>query len=236
MQDVDKDKIIDKIKKLMSLGMKDPESEEAKSAMAKVKDLLKKYDLETVDMNEDGSLDDSNILRVDIEFGNKDKDWESSLMMIVAKSFQCRYVRTGMFRGGIPTHVVIGSKTDVDFVQFLFKFVRLQIMKMVGKYDYNLQDRKTYCYGCVLSVETNIGLLFKKEKPANAHEQNQFALVVVKSKAVDKKTSEIFPNLSKGRKVAPLRGSATSYKQGVSDGNSIKLNRQVGGASAGMVN
>jgi hypothetical protein len=88
-----------------------------------------------------------------------------------------------------------------------------------------------------MSVENNIELLFKKEKPATTHEQNQFALVVVKSEAVDKKTSEIFPNLSKGRKMAPLRGSATSYNQGKSDGNSIKLNRQVGGsASAGMVN
>lgn len=233
MEQTEKDKIIGKIKKLFALGMKDPETPEAMSAMTKAKEMMDKYNLETIDMNDDGTIDPENIERMDIPFEFSNTDWEGYLMMEICKTFQCEYVRTGMQKGGNRRHVMIGSKTDISFASFLFKFVRLQIMKMCDGYNYNVKDTKTYCMAAVLTVSGMIEKAFSKSFKVQTEDQihTHHALMVVKNDAVATRVKEIFPKLKKGRPMAPLRGSDNAFFNGSKDGNKVKLNRQLGAGS-----
>lgn len=231
MDNAEKEKIISRIKKLLALGMKDPDTPEAVSAMGKAKELMDKYDLGTIDMNEDGTMDEANVIRENIEFNNDSRNWEIQIMSAIKKAFHCDYLIIPSKYGNAGKHVLVGSKTDINFAGFLFKYVRIQIMKMCDKHGFKGHDKKTYCMGCAFTVDKLIKETFvekKVTKETEVVEQNRHnALIVVKQDAVARKMKEMFPKTKPMRRMAPLKGSMDSYNQGRMDGNKVRLNRQL---------
>jgi hypothetical protein len=233
MEDQEKDKIIGRIKKLMALGMKAPETPEAQSAMAKAKELMDKHCLHTIDMNDDGTLDEKDILRMDIDFEGR-SDWEAQILCSVRDAFQVKY----LWDKHNKKHLLIGSKTDIDFSSFLFKFVRLQIKKMGDQYNYSAKDMYTYYMGAALSAGKLINDAFGKAAIERAVRDGaisaeNMALIVVKNDAVDRVFTKMFPKTSKGR-IGAATGSHSAFANGKRDGSTVKLNRQIGGNHAGV--
>jgi hypothetical protein len=241
MDTIEKEKIISKIKKLMALGMKDPDTHEAKTAMLKAKELMEKYDLETIDMNDDGSIDEKNVVREDITFNMDSRNWEIQIMGAIEKAFHCEYVIIPKRGGNSGKHVLVGSKTDINFAGFLFKYVRLQIMKMCDSYKYSGDDKKTYCMGCSFTVRKAILDTFVNQKKPVVNEKTEEeyvhknSLIVLKHDAIEKRFKEIFPKLKKMRPMGALKGSMDAYSNGKSDGNKVKLNRQIHSNNLGEI-
>lgn len=237
MEQADKEKLVDKIKKLFALGMKAPETEEAKSAMVKAYELMEKYGLGTIDMEDDGTIKDENILRVDLDFSinNPSDGWERILVANICKAFQCEVVVKTSRREG-PKIVILGAKTDIDFVVFLIKYTRLQIKKLADVSGFTSSDKTNYMVGCAMTVSNLVKESFEKHQKSEEYKQHEqsHALVVVKSDAVAKKFKEIFPNVKSGRKIK-LNGSRNAFEQGKYDGNKVKINRQVTGNSQGAI-
>jgi len=233
MDQIEKEKLIGKIKKLLALGMKAPETEEAKSAMRKASEMMDRYDLHTIDMNADGTIDDANVVRYDIRFEGK-SDWEALILVAIQEAFNCKYV----WLKTTNTHTLIGAKTDIEFSSFLFKFVRLQIMKMGDQYRYGQKDLYTYRLGAAMAVKALIHSTFMKpkEEKKTAAAAHSMDLIVVKNAAVARKTQEIFPRLKQG-KISSGNGSHDAYRNGNVDGNKVRLNRQLGGSPiSGKIN
>ena len=228
------EKIVDRIKKLFALGMKDPESPEAMSAMSKAKELMDKYNIATIDMEDDGTIKDSNIVRTDLDFMDQSNTWEGVLCVHICKAFQCEVIRSVDYLTKNKRLEMFGAKTDIDFASFLLKFTRLQ--KLLEKSGFTLPaDRKTYCLGAVHTVGKLIKEAFIDPPKENVtrtetEEKTQHALIVVKSDAVVRKFDEAFPERRKGRKVK-ANGSRDAYMNGIADGNKVKINRQLGGES-----
>ena len=228
MDQEEKEKIIGKIKKLMALGMKAPETPEAQSAMNKAAEMMDKYSLHTIDMNDDGSIDDRNITRFDIGFEGR-SDWEAAILVIIQETFDCKYI----WSKNTNSHTLIGSKTDIEFASFLFKFVRLQIKKMGDQYNYNPKDLYTYRLGAAITVVDLIKNTFLKPKAAPVMAATK-DLIVVKNAAVERKFREAFPNVRKG-KIGEAKGSSTAFRNGRADGEKVKFNRQLGENNPGKL-
>jgi len=233
------EKIVDRIKKLFALGLKDPDSPEAMSAMSKAKELMDKYNIATIDMEDDGTIKDSNIIQTDIDFMDQTNTWEGVLSVHICKAFQCEVVRAVDTFTKQKRIVMFGAKTDIDFASFLMKFTRLQIQKLLEKSGYTVPaDKKTYCLGCVHTVGKLIKEAFvdppKMDKTVE-ETNTQHALIVVKSDAVARKFDQAFPNRRQGRKVQ-ANGSRDAYMNGIVDGSKVKLNRQLGGQSHSKLN
>jgi len=231
------EKIVDRIKKLFALGLKAPDTPEAQSSMSKAKELMDKYNIATIDMEDDGTIKDSNVIRADLDFMDQSNTWEGVLCVHICKAFQCEVIRSIDYLTKNKKLVMFGAKTDIDFASFLLKFTRLQIQKLLEKSGYiTVADKKTYCLGCVNTVGNLIKDAFvDPPKPENvtrteAEEKTQHALIVVKSDAVVKKFEEAFPERRKGRKIK-ANGSRDAYMNGIADGNKVKINRQLGGGS-----
>lgn len=83
----DRDKIIEKIKKLLALSKNNTSQEEAISASLKAQKLIADYDVKDSEIN--GSCKQQVVVTIESET-YKGKQWRNSLAYVIAKNFRCR--------------------------------------------------------------------------------------------------------------------------------------------------
>jgi len=224
MEQVKKDEVLGKIKKLMALGMKHEDTPEGQSALHKAQCLMAKYDVRYIDVEDNGTVLDANMGRTDIAWQKKSNDFESHLAGHIARTFDCQYVICNSFNR-TKIHVIIGTKTDMELAEWLFKFVRLQCYRLTEQHNYKGKELRNYLFGMNFTLCDRITATFGKVESEKYTESDCTALILVKSDAVKRKVAEIFPRLKKGRKSRPLAGSMDAYLNGTSDGNKVSLNK-----------
>jgi len=226
---MDKEKresILGKIKKLMALGVKHESTPEGQSALNKAKVLMEEHDVRFIDIEDDGTIQDENIGIVKVQWNKHRNDFESHLAGHIARTFDCDYVMTGKGKKG-AVHSIIGTKTDLDLAEWMFKYTRLQCYKLAKEHKYTGKELRTYFFGLFFVLREKITDSFGKIESKVKSEEECTALVVVKKDAVDRKMTEAFPNLKKGRKARKLSGSHNAYINGQADGEKVRINRQV---------
>ena len=224
------DKLVNRIKKLLTLGLKDPESPEAKLAMEKAGELMAKYGLE-VQLDEDGCLDRASIEEQLVEVYSRWTDvWERPLATSIGNAFDCRAI-TVTSGHRLPTRLFLGEKNDLELAVYFYKFIRMQIMRMAESKYKSAQDRSTYGYGCVCRVDERLKEMYAKKEEAITTDGRE--LMVVKKDAVDKAFREKFPNTR--RSSTRITGSRQAFNEGYSDGDRVKMSRQVGGSANGSL-
>lgn len=226
MEKEKREEILGKIKKLMALGVKHENTPEGQSALNKANELMAKHDIRFIDVEDDGTVLDANIHKVNVDWHKYSNDFESSLASHIAKTLDCSYVRVNSGRKGAQ-HSLVGTKTDLDLAEWLFKFTRLQCYRLAEKHGYKGKELRTYFYGLYFVLKDKITLAFGEVKSEVKSEVECTALIVVKKDAVDRKKKELFPNLKKGRKKRPLTGTMDAYSNGQLDGSKVQINRQV---------
>lgn len=226
MEKEKKVEVLGKIKKLMALGMKHEDTPEGQSALLKAKELMARYDVRFIDVEEDGSVLDENINKMDIPWHKMNNDFEAHLAGHIARTFDCEYLITNS-RSKFKGHVIIGTKTDMDLASWLFKFTRLQCYRLAEKQSYKGAELRTYFYGLLFVLKERITDTFGKVESEKHSESECTALIVVKTDAVERKLHEYFPKIRKGRKTKPLVGSRDAYNNGAVDGTKISLNKAI---------
>jgi hypothetical protein len=138
--------IIEKIRKLMALSERST-IEEAKAALAKVNELLTKYNL---------SLSEVEILHEEeyrttpyIEFLTPSaQTWELSLALFLAEAYDCRTLTSPASRqlGVYPKIRFFGTKQNSQIVEFIFEQlrVRLQTMAYIATGEYTEAFKRTH--------------------------------------------------------------------------------------------
>jgi hypothetical protein len=221
-----REEILGKIKKLMALGVKHENTHEGQSALDKAKALMAKHDIRFIDVEDDGTVQDANIGRVDVPWHKHMNDFESKLAHHIADTLDCSYVMVGKGRKG-ARHSMIGTKTDLDLAEWLFKFTRLQCYRLAEKHGYRGKELRTYFFGLYFVLRDKITDAFGEIESEVHSEEQCTALVLVKKDAVDKRKADEFPKLTKGRKMRPLTGTFDAYNNGQADGAKVSVNRQV---------
>lgn len=111
----DRDKILEKVKKVLALSKNNPSEAEAQSAALKAQRMMAEYNITIKEL--EGKMIDNDISQVEVyvKMGNK---WKAPLAFIVSKNFRCKYYFYG--RDWI---VFFGHKIDAEIAAETFKFL-----------------------------------------------------------------------------------------------------------------
>lgn len=108
------EKIVERIKKLLSLAGNNPSEEEASAAMLKAQELMAKYGVE-LSLDETADEEEISIQQCNVGTG---KAWKSRLASIVADNFKCK-----TFCYGKQTFCFYGHETDAKIAKEVFEYL-----------------------------------------------------------------------------------------------------------------
>jgi len=218
--EIDKEKIIDRIKRCLKLGNaeKNNQQGEVEAAISMAKKLMDQYNvsLSEVDLEEErkqGAMQEEVHSRVFLE------RWEMSLGKVLKELFQVDYyINNGYYKKSM---MFIGLPQDVKITKEFYIILRQVIMEMARKTGYGGVARKCYTIGIVQT-------LLERAEEMTLHKQADLekcrAVVVVKNQIIKKFIDE---NLDlKPMKTRSQNWDPIAHAHGMIDGKKINLNHK----------
>jgi len=232
-----KEKLIDKIKKLMALG-ESPNPHEAELAMEKAAKLMAAHNISVIDVEaSDGTIEEHiHEVNVDGAGGSVDR-WEGTMALMLCEIFDCeavghKYPKWQKDEFGKKDAIsFIGHDDDLALVVHFFIYLRRWIGRK-AEVNYRLKrDQEAYALGCIDTIKNRMKAVYVKMQeyiPADT-----MALMVVKKGAVSTKAKELYPNarVSKYRS----KGSYQARAHGEHDGNKARISRPVAGGNGDAI-
>jgi Protein of unknown function (DUF2786) len=245
-----KEKVVQKIKKLLSLGNSSNENEAA-LALERARQLLLKHKLEIQDLKLDAPE-----LEEDITEHQRDnkanveemKNWAASLLSQVMKSSFCRVYFTSLPGNPYAKIHLVGKPSDLEIAKEMFHFIYRQVYNLSRTFSNTSIDesilsdannafvaapirgtrttekmRADFRAGCGRRVRERLWEITRQQNHANT----QTTALVVQE---DKKLSEYMSSLRLGsiRGGSTARQASTAYQRGTIAGNTVRLRREIG--------
>jgi hypothetical protein len=129
MTDTERNKIIEKIKKLLTLA-KDKGATEHEAALATVRaqEFLEKYNLDMIDVEVE------EIITMPFEIGlNKSPLWLGMLIRGIMEEFGCQAFVTKKGRH-TEQYMIFGTKVDIEVARYVLEYLRGVVMRMQREY------------------------------------------------------------------------------------------------------
>lgn len=210
-------KIIEKIQKLMALGMS-PNENEAKSALRKAAELMEMHNLAASDMtvNKDGSVSmdigEGSVGRVPLKM----RVWAEPLAVVLDKCFGTKSILSR------DMLITIGGKEDIKMHTEMYKRLRLIMARMASAKYSLVQEQKMYCIGLLRTITERLYSAFiaVQEEVRSA---NTTALVIVKDKEVAAAVAERFPQCRVAKQARVNWSHREAYDNGREDGKNVRL-------------
>jgi hypothetical protein len=121
----EKDKIIDKVRKLLELAKSDNVNE-AGNAAAVAQELMSRHAISEAALNIKADADeDIEVDVLDAPTGSQLQTWKGHLGMAVCEVNQCKCFKTG------PVLKIIGRPSDADKVRYLFSYIAREIDRLM---------------------------------------------------------------------------------------------------------
>lgn len=216
-----------KLQKLLALSAS-PNKAEADSAMKKCQILMEEWGIRTIDVDEE--TNEANIKTAKVDgYTKKHRAWESKLAAIIADAFDAEAIIQRRQSGW--NIMFIAGASERDIIVDLYKRLRRIISQMAKEYcrtniGHNVSLQKSYAFGMINTIHTRLCTIYKDTPETTA-------LVLVKKDAIVNEVQRMFPDLGKSKPTPPKNREA--YMQGKEDGKKVRLQRSVGGASAGAI-
>jgi len=228
---MNKEQVVEKVKKLMALAESDNEHEAALAA-ARVRTIMAKYHLSKVDIR----TDDDKIVdmeEVDMKGRKQLRVWERGLFSIV--SDECAVLLFDRRVNGRDAFFVGGRESDVEVFMYMLDYLWSTCLRLTDKYiksmkkvwyyrcatqEEKLRVRASYSYGLMVSIYRT----FQEQKECEGEE----GLVLVKPvdevyEKLDERGIEVYEKKqSKPKYIDPL-----SYDDGVRDGKEVQMRKGV---------
>lgn len=225
MKNIDR-KIIDRIKKLLSLG-KSSNEHEAALASTRARELLTEYNIELSEVILDSK--EKEFLEVEeSEIEVKRGRWYSFLAGDVAHLFDCRYFRMSSYRRNpykkSPYRIVfIGTKVDVEIATYTFTFLRKEVTRFTDGNCVDKRNKNSYRLGILSRIHERIS---EEKSRIKANEKQCTSLVICKDDLIKKHLEKAHPDIRKERLDAPSV-DPTEYARGYKDGKRVRLHRGI---------
>ena len=228
MSDIEKEKLLNKIQKLVTLAGNNPSQEEAESAMLKAQELLLANGLEMTDVEAVGdSVGEVNPEEEVVDFNYKNiPAWQNDIIVVLARNFRVVVfidTRDGRWTGKKMSYNrffrLVGMPEDVKVAKAMILFTIDFYLKSWNKYRkentfYNRiatnNAKQDYTRGFIASISEKFRLQVKEK-----------ALVLVKNPKVDKYLKEKYL-LRKQRRKRRAGYNANAYSRGTEDGNFVE--------------
>ena len=223
----EKEKVLNKIQKLVTLAGNNPSQEEAESAMLKAQELLLANGLEMTDVEDIGdSVAEETPEEEKVDLGNKViPRWQQDIIMVLAKNFRVSIFtasRDGKWTGSKMSYykyfTLVGMPQDVKVAKAMIMFAFDFFLKSWDKYrkENTFYDRKatnvakrSYTRGFIASLDEK----FRKQV-------EEKALVLVKNQKISKYLSKNY-NLHSTKRRALDSYNPSAYERGATDGQFV---------------
>jgi len=213
-------KILDLIKKLLSLATSDNENE-AKLASSKATELLTKHNLDMQQLN----YATAEYIEENLFEGLKVTNEFKYVSGILVKHFNVRIIKD--LRGASTTIRILGDKTNVEVATYTYEYLTIAFKRLFKQWSEenggSVRDRSSYYYGLVKGFNEQMEQAKKKV-------ESERGLVLVPDAGLVKFMNEQHPK---------LRSSSTRFNAGNTDataagrdaGQNLKVNRGIDGGS-----
>ena len=223
------ERTIERIKKLMTLAMSDPDTPEAKAAAKKAAELLAKYELDMADLTEENKND---ILEERFKNYNPfNMDWERKFIGVLMSTFDI-YGVTDISDPKQASYRLFGKKQDIVLCSYFFKMVRRIAVKK-GEELYRTQKMRTaFQEGLITAIAWRFYEM--KQARQDLRTETTTALAVQNQADVAKYVRDLFGDaLQKGeapkqRKIT-TREEYEAYTKGEKIGKDIPLHTPLEG-------
>jgi len=164
---MDREKILDKIKKCLALSQS-PEPAEAAAALRQAQKLMELHGISAAEMAQ-AEIGEANVKSaVSV---SRIKDWELKLLNLVAKAFGCRllWTRSSSWRSGADIYgkcTIIGLKHQVELAQYTAQVMQRKLVKARAEFVNSLSSRLTrgaktveadgFCHGWVEAISKTV--------------------------------------------------------------------------------
>ena len=210
--------VIDKIKKLLSLGENNPNENEAQAAILKAHELMAKHGIDAV-----------NISDQDISYSTEscqhkgDRKFRRNLASIIAPNFRCHYYLSG----GIVTF--FGRTNDARIAKEVFEYAYAFAYKESNRLYAEYRKRGLNAHGIVNSYAIGFvrGLMEKLGAQSTA-------LMVITPPDVHSEYEDVKKKLglrTSRSRLATSRGNRLVYDRGLADGRAVMNGRRMEPAS-----
>lgn len=238
---MDKDKIADKLRKLIALqngAMEVGSISEAENAAARIQELLMKYNMELTDVE----LEKEEVSREDLEASfikTEPKDWITKLYNAIAMHNFCKlvYIVEPSTKG--PKYyrfALIGADQDREVVKYLTDQL-VSKLRYLARESYKKnqrvgEKRNTYIRGFLTGAVNQIFTrLIEQRKKDEQAQANTTALVLKKEAKLEAKVQQEFGALRKHRTRSKGYSGREGFTEGVKAGKTVSINRGVGSSS-----
>ena len=233
----EKEKIVDRINKLLSLS-ESSNPNEAKLAFQKAEKLMKEYAISQAQVK--NGKNDVQIISDFYETPRKGRPYELSLASSILRVFgvECIQVPFKQKRGSRLE--LFGTKSDITTAKIMLDYAFGILVKMKkdrkekitkGTVKLNGDSAKVnihaYLTGLALGMQSTVQEIYKNQQ-AEANKQSEYGLVLVdRATKANAFMKEKFPNIGNARR---QRVKATeSFRSGQADGKKVGFSKQVNG-------
>lgn len=223
--------ILERIKKLLSLGGNNPNENEARAALAKAAKLAEEHNLAISDI--DLTTKEIKVIQDKIIIRDSNKTWLAVLTHIVGKCFDSKpiYIKAWItdddgFGQEVYHCVFVGMKMDVELSVWYVKNIQLRISKTSESKFKNQKGKIAFAYGATLEVENRLKSMFIEPRERERSQATK-DLIVVKHHEVQKAFQELFPHTRKMNTRNVSLGDGSAFHSGREYGKIMPITRQV---------
>ena len=174
------EKILDKIKKLLSLATS-PNENEAKMALMKAQELMIKHNIENIDPNNVKEYEKAkNVIYKDIIQKGRILWYESSLATVIAKNFKVTSFLAGS--GERRRMIFMGLEEDVYIADYVYNYAFNIMKKIAKKNNYTVSIKNTFYNGFINGLADE----FKDQI-----DRNNWGLMIIKDEIVLKEEEKL---------------------------------------------
>lgn len=213
------EKIIEKIRKLLSLAENNPNPAEAESAMLKAQELLLQHAIDMADVKDKPAV---KVIQV-VSKASANTSWGRSLAYIISKNFRCIEFYRRISQNDRKV-VFLGEEEDAEIACSMYDYA----YKWLNKSACNYATRMRNTQGIVKGVKQDYILGFLSGLTSKFNEQiksnESYAMVVVTPKEVNDEFQKMKLKTVKLSDSVRCHGSQQALQAGYNDGRNFSTN------------
>lgn len=219
MENFDKEKIVDKIRKLLALSTSSNEHEAA-LALENANKLLLKYNLEMSDIDEQVNL--NGIVEDVVAESGRIMTWKLQLITSLLDLNNCKIIISSVI-GAEKKLKAIGRKCNIEVSMAMYDYVTQTMERKLKKE--HVVNKFSFRIGFASAIRQKVNEILENRNKANI-DPRCTALVIQEKALVRSFIKDKYKNLRASNSRCSV-GDAGSYYSGMNAGSSVSLNSQI---------
>lgn len=226
---LEKEKLLERIKRCLMLGNKDKNNspEEAATAMAMAHKMMKEHNISLSELQLEEMKNEKVVKGEEVD-KKRFKPWERYLATVIARFCSCGIYVNNYWDSETRTKrqkmIFFGLEEDVRIAEQTYCIIRKVILRMSTDRGYEGIDKKSYCLGAVSTIGKRVKAEEERKEEKVSDEEKCTAVMVIKNQLVESYRQQLITELGlKTNKTRRQNIDDNAYSHGKRDGHSVNL-------------